>query len=151
MNGTPFIDFEPSVVPNEPWLIIHPTLAQPMKMDLFTAKEVYQVLKAYLEHDLLIDRCSWNGLVTMECDGHEVIYGWFENATTAQYVAQKLIKNKKTTGSRAYATLGEYGIYATERPIISDDEELADCCQEEPAEEEPAEGTPQVTMDRWFS
>lgn len=150
MTDTPFIDFEPSPVPSEPWLIIHPTLAQPIKMDLFTAREIYQVLKAYLEHDLLIDYCGWNGLVTMDVDGQETIQGWYGNATTAQYVAQELITNKRTMGARAYATIGEYGKYSSEKPVISSEDEPQEC-EPEPEPQPVEERTPQVTMDRWFS
>lgn len=86
----------------------------------------------------------WGGLVTIEKDGQEVIMGWYGTPDMAVYVAQNAIKTKRTTGARAYAIIGAFGKYATERPPEPTD-------GEEPAEEEPAEGTPQVTMDRWFS
>lgn len=88
----------------------------------------------------------WGGLVTFEKDGQEIIHGWYGTADMAVYVAEKLIKNKKTTGARAYSVVAVFGKYASEKAPAVNDEEPEDSTDNQP-DDDPA----QKTMDQWLS
>lgn len=87
---------------------------------------------------------TWNGLTTIEHDGHEIIKGWYGTLASAEYVARQLVERGKTKGARAYACIGEYGTYKDERaPVADPDAEPEDCPVTAPEKPRP------VTLDTW--
>ena len=148
MTDTPNMILEP-FGNLEPRIIID-TGIQKIKITEHEARGIQAILSAYLDAGQLINMAQWNGLVSVDMDGQETIYGWFGSFQVAQYVAEKQVKNGRTKGARAYALIGQYGAYVDNEPVISsEDQEL-----KEPEPEpklEPIQDPTQTKMDRWFS
>ena len=116
----------------------------------YEARGIQAVLSAYLDAGQLINQDQWNGLVTVDKDGQEVIQGWYGSFEVAQYVANIQVKNGCTKGARAYALIGQYGAYSKEEPILSDEKQELE--EPEPEETKEPENDPaQTKMDRWFN
>lgn len=102
-------------------------------------RQLYTVLAGFFA-DVSINTANWNGLTTVDRDGQEVIAGWYGTFGVADHVAQKEVEKGKTKGARAYACIGEYGIYKNEKPPITDD------LDDDPDEEPEAN---KCTLDQW--
>lgn len=147
MTETPSLTLEKSGN-LEPWLIID-TGAHKIRIAQYEARGILAVLSAYLDAGQLINQGQWNGLVTVDNDGQEVIEGWYGSFEVAQYVAESKVKKGRTKGARAYALIGQYGAYSHEVPVLSEDEQELEELEE--SEKEPEQDPAQTKMDRWFS
>lgn len=148
MTDTPNLTLEKSGN-LEPWIIID-TGAHKIRIAQYEARGIQAVLSAYLDAGQLINRDQWNGLVTVDRDGQEVILGWFGSFEVAQYVAESQVEKGRTKGARAYALIGQYGAYSHEEPIIMEDEQELEELEKGP-EKELEKDPAQTKMDRWFS
>ena len=83
-----------------------------------------------------LNQFNFNGLVTMDRDGIEVIQGWYGGFSVVRGLAEKLVKSKKTAGARAYICIGEYGEFSRPDPVDNDDDTDDD-------------KTPACTLDAW--
>ena len=135
-----------SILENDPPLMLQLSPDRALLLGIkYDIRKIAEILRAYLDNDLILNFGNLNGLVTIEKEGQEIIQGWYGAYSTAQYVAQELVRKKRTAGARAYALIGEYGKYEHEEPIKLSEDDQED--EEPPESEDPA----QTKMDRWFS
>lgn len=115
-------------------LYVHPDCS--IRVDTLILKALAVILDAR-GYGVNLNTYNFNGLVTVKDGDIEVIKGWYQSFGTAQYIADKAVKTRKNTGARAYACIGEYGVYKNEIIDAPDDEDMTDEC--------PKNGT----LDAW--
>ena len=110
-----------------------------LKISEYELKTIYTILDTFFKDSAVkLNQFNYNGLVTIDRNGAEVIQGWYSGFDYVNMLAKKLVNSKMTAGARAYICIGEYGKFTA--PDIS------------PADEDSAEDgdtAPACTLDAW--
>lgn len=112
---------------------------QSVRVSDYEIGELAFILDAMKSNDARIGSYNFNGLVTVDRDGIEIIQGWYGGYSYVRHVAEKQVKNGNTKGARAYVCIGEFGDFELPDVIQSDEED--DCCE--------VAKDPTVSLDRW--